>query len=400
MPASGANTNKFITTQTIANQALVTLYESLTVKPLIYTDLTQEFTNAGVGDTINVRKPAVFKANKFNRASGIEIQTPSEGSVPVKLDTFLDTSFEVTSEQLALDIADFDAQLLTPAMEAIAEGVDKALLETLIKGATQSVGDKPDFMWNQPECLLMAGALLDKKKVPMVDRAAVIGPMMKAYWNNSIHLKNAEKSGTTEALRRAFLGRDVFGFETYRSANVTPELGGVGAGTEVGAAFHKSALAFGSASLPIPSGAEGAIASHNGLFLRVVRQYDINRKSDIISIDILFGAKVLDPDRIVLLKGGENEEDEAGAESSTITLPSGVTSGTFTLTVGRQTTKAIQYNADAHAVAEALNALSNVTNAKVVGSAGGPYTVTGVKQKITGTGTSLVGGSSTGITVK
>lgn len=400
MPASGANTNKFITTQTIANQALVTLYESLTVKPLIYTDLTQEFTNAGVGDTINVRKPAVFKANKFNRANGIEIQTPSEGSVPVKLDTFLDTSFEVTSEQLALDIADFDAQLLTPAMEAIAEGVDKALLETLIKGTTQSVGDKPDFMWNQPECLLMAGALLDKKKVPMVDRAAVIGPMMKAYWNNSIHLKNAEKSGTTEALRRAFLGRDVFGFETYRSANVTPELGGVGAGTEVGAAFHKSALAFGSASLPIPSGAEGAIASHNGLFLRVVRQYDINRKSDIISIDILFGAKVLDPDRIVLLKGGANEEEEAGAESSTITLPSGVTSGTFTLTVGRQTTKAIQYNADAHAVAEALNALSNVTNAKVVGSVGGPYTVTGVKQKITGTGTSLVGGVSTEITVK
>lgn len=400
MPASGANTNKFITTQTIANQALVTLYESLTVKPLIYTDLTQEFTNAGVGDTINVRKPAVFKANKFNRANGIEIQTPSEGSVPVKLDTFLDTSFEVTSEQLALDIADFDAQLLTPAMEAIAEGVDKALLETLIKGTTQSVGDKPDFMWNQPECLLMAGALLDKKKVPMVDRAAVIGPMMKAYWNNSIHLKNAEKSGTTEALRRAFLGRDVFGFETYRSANVTPELGGVGAGTEVGAAFHKSALAFGSASLPIPSGAEGAIASHNGLFLRVVRQYDINRKSDIISIDILFGAKVLDPDRIVLLKGGANEEEEAGAESSTITLPSGVASGTFTLTVGRQTTKAIQYNADAHAVAEALNALSNVTNAKVVGSVGGPYTVTGVKQKITGTGTSLVGGVSTEITVK
>lgn len=399
MPASGANNNKFMTVQTIANQALVTLYESLVVRPLIHTDLTKQFT-AGVGDTINVRKPAVFTAKKFNRATGIDIQTPSEDSIPIKLDNFLDTSFEVTSEQLALDISDFDAQLLTPAMEALTEGVEKQLIETLLNGTTQSVGGLEGFTWNMPESLLMAGAILDRNKVPAADRATVVGPIMKAYWNNSIHIKNAEKSGSTEALRRASLGRDVFGFETYRSSNIAPDLGD-SLDTEIGVAFHKSAMAFGSATLPLPSGAEGAIASYKGLSLRVVKQYDINRKSDVISVDILFGAKVLDPKRIVLIKKDAQDAEESSPDvAKTITLPKGVTGGTFTLTIGRQTTDPIEHNATAEAVATAINKLSNVSNAQVTGSAGGPYKLTGVKQGITGAGTGLTGGSNTTIDVK
>lgn len=62
------------------------------------------------------------------------------------------------------------------------------------------------------------------------------------------------------------------------------------------------------------------------------------------------------------------------------------TSGTFTLTLGGQTTTALAYNATAATVQTAMQALSTVGtgNCTVTGSAGGPYTVTFVSSVSTG----------------
>ncbi|CAB0799182.1 phage tail protein [Corynebacterium diphtheriae] len=95
----------------------------------------------------------------------------------------------------------------------------------------------------------------------------------------------------------------------------------------------------------------------------------------------------------------DSEEEEEGA-TKTVTLPRSVSGGTFTLTLGGETTEPIEHNATGTAVAAALNKLSSVSGIKGTGSAGGPYKLTGVKGPLTGTGTSLSGGSSTGITVK
>lgn len=87
----------------------------------------------------------------------------------------------------------------------------------------------------------------------------------------------------------------------------------------------------------------------------------------------------------------------------TVTLGSGNTGGTFTLTFGGQTTSALAYNATSSAVSGALQALLSIGsgNVTVTGSAGGPYTVTFVEAlgngpvgAITGTG-SLTGGTNT-----
>lgn len=77
------------------------------------------------------------------------------------------------------------------------------------------------------------------------------------------------------------------------------------------------------------------------------------------------------------------------------------TAGTFTLTVGGNTTAGIAYNATAAAVQTALTGLASVgaNNATVTGNAGGPYTVTfqnalGAQAvTLTGSGTGLTGGT-------
>lgn len=299
--------NTILTPDIIANQALATLSETLVMRPLIYTDLSSEFASAKIGDTVNVRKPAVFEAKTFDRANGIEVQDINEGSIPVKLDQFKDVSFSVTAEDLALNIEDFDTQILTPAMQAVALGIDTAILD-LRKDITQTVGTAEGFEYSKPEALIDAGRILDQNLLPVEDRKAVVGPAFKASWLNTPILKQANESGSTEALRRASLGRDLFGFETFMSNNIKSPSSTPAAGeptTETGLAFHQSAFAFASAPLDVPPGAVGQTVSYNGLSLRVVMQYDISRKATTVSVDTLFGVKTLDPARAVLLKGAD-----------------------------------------------------------------------------------------------
>ena len=66
---------------------------------------------------------------------------------------------------------------------------------------------------------------------------------------------------------------------------------------------------------------------------------------------------------------GKNQKD-------TVTLPAGVTGGTFTLTAEGETTGPIKYNASAAEVKTALAAKTKLLgNVEVTGEAGGPYTV-------------------------
>ncbi|WP_282204535.1 P22 phage major capsid protein family protein [Kitasatospora fiedleri] len=131
--------NTFLTAQQIAQQALANLYETTVMASLVHRDFENEFARKQ-GDAITIRKPAVFTANEYNRASGITVQDATEGSVNMTLNHFADVSFAVTSEDMTLKIQDFDQQLLTPAMEAIAQKIDRDLL-LLRSDIVQEVGN-------------------------------------------------------------------------------------------------------------------------------------------------------------------------------------------------------------------------------------------------------------------
>lgn len=69
-------------------------------------------------------------------------------------------------------------------------------------------------------------------------------------------------------------------------------------------AFHKNAFALVTRPLEAPSGAANTqIVSYDGLTLRVVQDYDIKYKKDIISIDLLCGVKTLTPELACRLLG-------------------------------------------------------------------------------------------------
>lgn len=68
--------------------------------------------------------------------------------------------------------------------------------------------------------------------------------------------------------------------------------------------FHKNAFALVTVPLEMPDGAAfKARESHNGLSMRVVKDYDIDNDTDIIRLDILFGVKAIYPDLACRLVG-------------------------------------------------------------------------------------------------
>lgn len=68
--------------------------------------------------------------------------------------------------------------------------------------------------------------------------------------------------------------------------------------------FHKNAFALVTCPLEMPDGAAfKARESHNGLSMRVVKDYDIDNDTDIIRLDILYGVKAIYPDLACRLWG-------------------------------------------------------------------------------------------------
>lgn len=308
--------NQFLKVGAILDQALATLYETTIMAPIVYRDdIGQRMRTAKQGDTVMIRKPATFKANLFDRAQGIQLQDATEGSIPVKLDKIADVSFAVTDEDMSLSIADFDEQLLTPAMEAVAQHVDIATLSVRDQ-VTQVAGTHADAVtlgqtWDKPEVLIEAKRQLDLNAVPQTERFAVVGPTTASRWLNTDLLKQADKSASTAALREGAIGNRLFGFNAYQTGNVgQPKATGAQVAgdptTEVGLAFHRSAMALASAPLEVPAGADDGkvmVRSYKGLSLRVAYGWDIKYKQTVVSIDFLYGIKLLDAKRAVLLKG-------------------------------------------------------------------------------------------------
>lgn len=284
----------FLTSDVIANAAALVLAERSLYAPLVYRDFDENFRGAQ-GDTITVRKPAKFTAKTFNRAVGIELQTGAETGTPVRLDTLLDVSFAVTTEQRTLDIEDFTAQLLAPAMAAIAEGVDNAVL-ALRADVTQTVGVAGAEPAN-PRAWFTARRILNQQKAPLNNRIALLGPELEESYLNMENFRFADHAGTTEALREAVLGR-VAGFESYSSPAISREP--LAPNAEESLFFQRNAFALVTRTLELPRDMDAAVRDLDGIGVRVVQGYDITKKQHIVSVDCLIGTKTIYPELAVI----------------------------------------------------------------------------------------------------
>ena len=88
------------------------------------------------------------------------------------------------------------------------------------------------------------------------------------------------------------------------TSGVLTFLGGSATGYAQNLIYHKDAITFATADLLLPQGVDMASRqNHNGISLRIVRQYDINNDRMPCRIDVLYGAGVIRPEMGVRLWG-------------------------------------------------------------------------------------------------
>ena len=88
------------------------------------------------------------------------------------------------------------------------------------------------------------------------------------------------------------------------SADAVTFIGGVSTAYPQNLVYHKDAIAFVTADLLLPRGVDMASRQvHNGISLRIVRQYDINNDRFPCRIDVLYGYAVIRPQMAVRLWG-------------------------------------------------------------------------------------------------
>jgi hypothetical protein len=238
------------------------------------------------------------------------LQDPTEGSFDVTLDTIPDVSFPVTSEDLTLNLSDFESQLLNPAAEAIVQYLDGALAEALVDAAEDTGGGgvatgTGSSAGDQQKAFRKAKRVLSRNKLPLMERYAVLSPEgVEAITGDNLVLQ-ANTSGSTDALRNGAVGR-LSGFDTYES-----QVFGYGPndkGQADGVAFHRSAVALVTRTLDKPMGvadAQASVQNYKGFGIRVIRDYDVDKKQDVISLDLLYGIKVVRKQAAVELDFGQ-----------------------------------------------------------------------------------------------
>lgn len=214
--------NTILTPQIIANEALMVLQSNLTMANLVHRDYSQEFVK--VGDTITVRKPATFVAKNFTGQT--VAQDITEGSTTVKMDRFRDITVNVGAKEMTLDIKNFSEQVITPAMQAMAQQIDADLLAVGIAKAKKkaTVSGTPVI-----SDIAGVGKALDQAKAPRTDRRLILPPTILYKYNTLDNFAKQCYKGDSIALKESEIGK-VYTCETFMSQNC-PENQNDAAGT-------------------------------------------------------------------------------------------------------------------------------------------------------------------------
>lgn len=220
-PQSYYANNLDIFTPTIwAKEAILQLQANMVIANLIHRDFENVLAN--YGDTVNVAKPGVFVMKRKGSAlENVQIQDATASSAVFKLNQNPHISFMIADAESAKSIIDLMATYLTPAVQAMAAGIDQIVSAQ----GTQFWGNN-DFAGhlggmdstNINDYLLDAHEKLGLRNVPDIDRFLVVGPRTETIGLKERMFVRVNESGSTDALRRANLGR-LYNFDIYAAQN-------------------------------------------------------------------------------------------------------------------------------------------------------------------------------------
>jgi hypothetical protein len=202
----------------ITREALRVLKNHLTAAKRIKREYNNKFgiEGAKIGTVLNVRKPPRYVVTEGQK---LQLQDIKEETVPVVLDTQAHVGLTISSLDLRLNIDDFSKRILTPAVAALANKIDKKVCEQYANIAN-TVG-LPGTVPNNLFTYLSAGVKLNDNATPMDGkRSMIISPLMEATLVNALQGLFQQASAIASQYAKGQMGTAA-GFDFYMDQNVS-----------------------------------------------------------------------------------------------------------------------------------------------------------------------------------
>jgi len=263
----------------VVRTMLGVLARDVVLPNLVWRDAGGDFRGAE-GDTITIRVPAYFNARK-RALRGSQTKAASslvETKVDVTLTDNLFGRIPITSEELTLDIEEFNRQITVPVANGIVRGLEDELIAEM-QGA--SYEHEVEFDENSPySSVVEARRMLNDSFVPFDGRALAIGTGLEEAILNSDQFRRADQSGSTDALRDAQIGR-IAGMPVFTVPGLDPN---------EGYAFHRTAYVLNQRAPFVSRGTPwGATESFEGFAVRVAQAADPETLVDNFHADVYVG---------------------------------------------------------------------------------------------------------------
>jgi len=216
--------NAFKNTSLVTKHAVKEFLNALQMANKVDRQLDSQFRK--VGDTISVRRPVMFTTTSGAAISSA--QDIEEANITVQLTERKKVNFEITSQDMTLEIDQANERYIRPAMEELAQDVESFIASkyTDIYNFVGTPGTTPSTFLD----VANAGAKLSKLGVPMSgDWSAFYDP------DASVSLANGLKGVfpqeiATRALREASIGRYAK-FDMFENQSLSSHTVGAAAGT-------------------------------------------------------------------------------------------------------------------------------------------------------------------------
>lgn len=287
--------HEVIKPEKIAATAAVALEQALIVPALFQREGIDAYKGSK-NDTINVKVEGVLPFRIYDWRSG-QVGTPnanggvrkaiqfdeySERTVAVQFGGNIYSAVKLTDEQREFDLNGW-AMLMAKQTEAIGRGLEHEAVQHLVDqdyavtlgGAVDADGAGSGTATRSlRSTLIRAREVLNRFMVPKEGRVLLVGTGWESALLNDDALNLAGNVGEQEAvsaLREASIGRR-FGFDIIVSQEVP---------ADAAFALHRSAFIFATGAPTVPQSIKaGGTASHNGVALRWLQDYDADHLTD------------------------------------------------------------------------------------------------------------------------
>ncbi len=226
--ASFANDNDALVPELWARESIAVLEENMVMGMLIHRDFSNEI--AEFGDVVNTRKPADMVVRRKTDADTITYNDAVLNNVQVPLNQHFYTGFVIKDGERSKSLQDLIQIHLVPAMKAMGNGIDRAILgrmaHELLGGPTDRVGRLEGLTSsNAKDTVLEARERMNRTLANNSGRRLVLAPGSEtAMLQTELFIQANTRGDGGTALEEARLGR-VLGFDTFMDQNVNGILG-------------------------------------------------------------------------------------------------------------------------------------------------------------------------------